>query len=300
MVTGPAESLLRVGAKTLRGGPSERRPVLIIGGPTDEHRFAALQAPEDRGRVLRAAYVVPTSLVQPGAPCWLELSDGTRTQLPPPEQGAARVRAAGRDSPTRAEPLQRRVVELEQALGVREARIESLELELADSAPDHPAHEGLENEVAKLRTRQSSLERELDHARDELRIMTFERDELSRQAAAFDGVAVKARERAALAEAANEKSAATLSELQTWRGELERRLAETTSELGAARAAREADERELARLRASLAEGPRGGADPLPSANGGDHTATVTAQAQEIERLAAELASLRARLAREA
>ena len=88
--------------------------------------------------------------------------------------------------------------------------------------------------------------------------MTFERDEFSRQAAAFDGVAVKARERAVQAEAANEKATAALHELQIWRGELERRLAETTSELGAARAARETDERELMRLRATVDEYDRG------------------------------------------
>ena len=160
----------------------------------------------------------------------------------------------------------------------------------------------LEREVAELRERRVSLERELDHARDQLRIMTFERDELSRQATAFDGIAVKARERALAAEAENQRSAATLQELEVWRGELERRLAETTSELGSARAAREADERELSRLRGALAESERRGGPADRIINGTDGppgtSEMLAEQAAEIERLAAELASLRARGAR--
>jgi DNA repair exonuclease SbcCD ATPase subunit len=130
------------------------------------------------------------------------------------------------------------------------ARIQSLERELADVAP---AREALERDVAELRARQSRLEQDLDKSRDQLRLMISERDELSRQAAAFDAVAVKARERAAQAEAANERATATLRELQVWRGELERRLADTTSELAAAQA-RETDERELMRRRATRGE----------------------------------------------
>ena len=136
------------------------------------------------------------------------------------------------------------------------ARIQTLERDLAECRGRRVRR--FQREVDKLRGRQATLERELDKARDQLRIMTFERDELSRQAAAFDGVAVKARERAVLAEAANEKATAALHELQIWRGELERRLAETTSELGAARAARETDERELMRLRTTVDEYDRG------------------------------------------
>ena len=63
---------------------------------------------------------------------------------------------------------------------------------------------------------------------------------------------LEARERAARAEAENEQLAATLAELDIWRGELERRLTATTTELGSARAALEADGRELERLRAAL------------------------------------------------
>jgi hypothetical protein len=189
-----------------------------------------------------------------------------------------------------------RAAELEQKDQTRKARVEALEHDLAEVAP---VRDALERDVSKLRASQSSLKQELEQARDQLRVMTFERDELSRQAAAFDAVAVKARDRAGQAETANEKTTATLRELQTWRGELERRLAETTSELGAARAAREDAERELQRLRASLADRDRLGSEAPERTNGGEQSETVAAQAEEIEHLASELAALRARVARE-
>lgn len=176
------------------------------------------------------------------------------------------------------------------------ARIDALERELAAQAP---ARDAMRAEIANLQASRSSLERELDQARDQLRIMTFERDELERQAQAFDGVAVKARERAAAAEAASEKATAALNELQIWRGELERRLADTTSQLGAMRAAREADERELARLRDALSEHERrGGREPNGAAITTSDDELVSMQAQEIQRLAAEVAELRSRSAR--
>ena len=204
----------------------------------------------------------------------------------------ARVRAA-EDSVAAAEAEARAA---EEAAEQQRARIDALERELAAQAP---ARDAMREEITNLQASRGSLERELDQARDQLRIMTFERDELERQAQAFDGVAIKARERAAVAEAASEKATAALSELQVWRGELERRLADTTSQLGAMRAAREADERELARLRGALSEHERrGGREP----NGAGATASddelVSMQAQEIQRLAAEVAELRSRSAR--
>jgi predicted nucleic acid-binding Zn-ribbon protein len=223
--------------------------------------------------------------------------------------GAAQARAdaaekqaeAARDEAVRAaaaaKSLEERNAEAEQTAQSLMAKVASLEQELADVAP---ARELLEREVEETRARRVSLERELDQARDQLRLMTSDRDELSRQAAAFDGIAVKARERATRAETEYEKTSATLQELETWRGELERRLAETTSELGAARAAREADERELHRLRSAMADNKMGGGRrPGNGADAADDAAqTVAAQAEEIERLAAELAVLRARTAR--
>ncbi|MGB9183705.1 MAG: hypothetical protein WCB67_06540, partial [Solirubrobacteraceae bacterium] len=60
VVTGPSQSLLRVSGRAgkRRAGP---RPVLVIGTPPPARRFAPLLAPEDRGRVLHAAYAVPTA-----------------------------------------------------------------------------------------------------------------------------------------------------------------------------------------------------------------------------------------------
>jgi DNA repair exonuclease SbcCD ATPase subunit len=221
---------------------------------------------------------------------------------------AARARAdaaekqaeAARDEAVRAvaatESLEQRNAEAEQTARSLLAKVASLEQELADVAP---ARELLERELAETRARRVSLERELDQARDQLRLMTSERDELSRQASAFDAIAVKARDRANRAGADYEKTSATLRELETWRGELERRLAETTSELGAARAAREADERELHRLRSAMADNEMGGGRPGNGADAAEDAAqTVAVQAEEIERLAAELAGLRARTAR--
>ena len=160
---------------------------------------------------------------------------------------------------------------------------------LAEKQPEHSA---LERELQALRSSRASVEQELDQARDQLRIMTFERDELSRQAAAFDGVAIKARERATMAEATNERLNETIDELQTWRGELERRLAATTSELGVAKAAREADERELKRLRELMTD--TGQHVEHADVHGGESSHTIAAQAAEIELLMSEVASLRA------
>lgn len=197
----------------------------------------------------------------------------------------------------RGETLQQRNVELESASTEQQELLETLQQELADR---NSPHEALQRELDVLRSRRASLEHELDQSRDQLRIMTSERDELGRQASAYDSVAVKARERAAQAEAANEQMSATLRELETWRGELERRLTATSSELGVVKTAREADERELQRLRAAvtdteskLDQGDAGDGE-ASAAPGGDSSQTLAAQAAEIEQPAAELASLRA------
>lgn len=160
------------------------------------------------------------------------------------------------------------------------------------------AREPLERELAELRAANRTLEREFEQARANLRVLTSERDELSRQATAFDEIAVKTRERATRAESEQRKSAELLQELETWRGELERRLAATTTELGVVKAARDAHERELERLRGETAGA--GGRVPGLDRAGPDRESseTLAAQAAEIERLAAEVASLRARTGR--
>ncbi len=192
-----------------------------------------------------------------------------------------------------AETLTQQMAEQARMSQSLQARLASVERELAQT---NASIEPLKREAVELRAARRSLDREVDTARDRVRLLTSERDELSRQASAFDAVAVKARERAAHAESAHQKSSAALQELEVWRGELERRLAATTSELGALRAAREADQRELARLRGAqpvgeLQVGPS--AAELPEHD--DQAQTLAAQAAEIERLAAELAWMRTR-----
>ncbi len=216
VVTGPSVSLLRISAKAPRRGSLEPRPTLLIDDGLQTHRFEPIKAPPEPRRLLRAAYAVPSALIGPDGEFWLEHKGGARTTLPKPKKSVARVirREHGHDEPP------------------------------ADPGVPQPA---ADSELARARERITTLERQL-------RNMTFERDDLSRQAVAIDDVAVKARERATQGEAACEKASATLSELEIWRGELERRLAETTSQLGVAKAAREADQRELVRLRSALAE----------------------------------------------
>jgi DNA repair exonuclease SbcCD ATPase subunit len=197
-----------------------------------------------------------------------------------------------------AEAQRARVTEAEQTTQTLQAQLSAAERELSHLAA---TREPLERELGELRAGRKSLEREVDHARDQLRVMTNEREEFSRQAAAFDGIAVKARERAAHAENEHQKSSAALQELEIWRAELERRLAATTTELGAAKAAHEADQRELERLRESMVGAHVPPAGPAQFGRGLDSSETsetLAAQAAEIERLAAEVAALRARAGR--
>jgi chromosome segregation ATPase len=191
------------------------------------------------------------------------------------------------------EALTANLAGLEQTVQSLRGQLSVAERELARAAA---AREPLERELTELRGARKRLEREFDHARDQLRVMTNERDESVRQAAAYDGIAVKARERATHAESEHQKSVAALQELEIWRAELERRLAATTSELGAVKAAHEADQRDLNRMRDGLVGANR----PSPGLIGDGHESdssseTLAAQAVEIQRLAAEVASLQAR-----
>jgi myosin heavy subunit len=313
--------MLRIEGKPPWRRAASERPILLLDLNGEAHRFAALPAPEDPRGMLRAAYSVPSDLVADQSKYWLEHADGAVTELPRPEPGAGRDQtgdapaspagAASGAAPAderawpamdRRSDLHAKLAEQSQELAQAQKTIAGLQRHAAspgpappsgDVDPDEPAgdHVALERQLEVLRTTRASLEKELDQSRDQLRVMTFERDELSRQAAAFDEVAVKARERAAKAEAQNEEMAATLRELEVWRGELERRLAATTSELGVSKAAREADERELKRLRETPAEAELRVAHPDRTV---DSSQTLADQAAEIELLMAELSSLRA------
>lgn len=258
MPSDDATSLLRVGGKSPWRRATSTPPILRIDKSGDAHRFEALPASDEPRGWLRAAYSVPTNLIAADSKYWLEHPDGSQTELPQPVTGPGR---ASGDSAA------------------------------ADEHAEYAGDTALERELTALRSGRASLEQELDQSRDQLRIMTLERDELSRQAAAFDGVAVKARERAGKAEAANEQLRDTISELEVWRGELERRLAAISSELGVAKAAREADARERKRLHEALAD-----ADSRSEREGqsAEVSQTLAAQAAEIELLVAELAALRA------
>jgi hypothetical protein len=116
------------------------------------------------------------------------------------------------------------------------------------------ARDAAEQSTAPQRNAQAQSDSDLLELRDQVYKMGLERDELRRQAAAFDEVAVKARERATAAEAEQRAASARLAELEIWSGELERRLAEATTSLAKAHATAELDDSELQSLRGELAD----------------------------------------------
>jgi chromosome segregation ATPase len=189
-----------------------------------------------------------------------------------------------------------------QADAAAEARFAETRAELETQvATAVAAQEALELEAQFLRDTREEIERELHDALDDVRKMRFERDELARQASAFDGVAIKARERATQAETALQRSQATLNELEVWRAELERRLTTTTSELGLARSTLADNDRQLRRLRGEQAEAEARA--ELAEAQvralqghraGADQATTTSIERSELERMAQELAELRA------
>jgi chromosome segregation ATPase len=248
-----------------------------------EQRIAELE--EVHARELRAATRKQADADRQVAEAQAQAETAERRERTANEQAAS--------ANTNAESIMTRLGEAEQSVQALRTRLATAERELSQAAA---AREPLERELTDVRAVRRNLQREFDHARDQLRLMTSERDELARQAAAFDEIAVRARERAAHAESEHRKSSSALAELETWRAELERRLAATTTELGAMKTAREADERELQRLRDTLAGG-NGPAGMGAGHDGPDASATLAAQAAEIERLAAEVASLRVRAA---
>lgn len=196
--------------------------------------------------------------------------------------------------------FERRINGLEISLQEHGDQIASLETQLAEAIR---TRDELEREVVSLRKERTRLERELHDALDSVRKMAVERDELGRQAAAFDQVAIKARERATEAETAHQRSQAVLSELETWRGELERRLSSMSTELGEARTRLTDNDSELDRLRSELAEAEartelaQARIIALDDSAGTDQETTVVDTA-ELNRMTGELASLRAESAK--
>lgn len=174
--------------------------------------------------------------------------EGRLTEADERAVDGALERAAAQE---RADELQRVCQQLEQSNEEQREHLGRLEHDMAEAVA---ARDELEHSVAPLRAAREQAEHELAESQDAVRAMTTERDELSRQASAFDAVAGKARERASQAESEAERATAAAQELETWSGELERRLTETTDELSAAKTARVRDEAELRRLGGEFAE----------------------------------------------
>jgi hypothetical protein len=165
----------------------------------------------------------------------------------------------------RVRSLEDRVVALESEAREHLDRVTVAERD-RDQADE--ARRKAEDAVEPLMAARARAERELAEMQDQVHKMGMERDELSRQAQAFDGVAIKARERAAEAESEHQKASGRLNELEIWTSELERRLADATTQLSEARAAAQADGAELRRLRDELghAQPPDPGAtEPAPA-----------------------------------
>jgi hypothetical protein len=149
------------------------------------------------------------------------------------------------------EDLRARYAELEAQTRDGAQRVETAERERTEALT---ARDAAEQSTAPQRNAQAQSDSDLLELRDQVYKMGLERDELRRQAAAFDEVAVKARERATAAEAEQRAASARLAELEIWSGELERRLAEATTSLAKARATAELDDSELQSLRGELAD----------------------------------------------
>jgi hypothetical protein len=224
VLAAPTVALLRLSGKPPRrrstAGP---RPVLVANDGQTIRRFAAIPSPPDDRGVLRAAYSVSSDLLAPSTTFSLELSDGTVVALPAPQPGVSRL------SP---EP--------------------GSEVQPAPDAPEPPdgTDERRSGLVSKL-TELSARLAESEQARDELQQSV---EPISAASERIEHELLGARERAARAETEAKQSASALQELETWRGELERRLTETIDELSETKITRTQDEAELLRLGGELAE----------------------------------------------
>jgi hypothetical protein len=225
ILAAPTVALLRVSGKPPRrrstAGP---RPVLVANDGTTIRRFAAIPSPPDDRGVLRAAYSVSSDLLAPSTTFSLELTDGSVVALPAPQPGVSRLSPDPRTDPPSEPP--------------------------DPPEPPEGTDERRSGLVSKL-TELSARLAESEQARDELQQSVAPLSEASER---VEHEIVDARERAVRAETEAKQSAAALEELETWRGELERRLTETIDELSETKIARTHDEGELLRLGGELAE----------------------------------------------
>lgn len=225
MEAGPAVVLLRVMAEPpRRRAEAGERPVLVTDDGWEIRRFAALPAPADARGALRAAYSVPREAFTPQTVFSLQLADGHVVSLPKPTPGTARLTsstagAEGAGAPSASGDDNRA------AAPEREARAaaESLAARAQEEA------QALQRRVAALEAEAEAIRRERQADPDAVR---------------------RVRE----AEEGRERARAELQELEVWCAELERRLADAATELGAAQAQMRQDAEELARLRQRLAE----------------------------------------------
>jgi septal ring factor EnvC (AmiA/AmiB activator) len=225
ILAAPTVALLRVSGKPPRrrstAGP---RPVLVANDGTTIRRFAAIPSPPDDRGVLRAAYSVSSDLLAPSTTFSLELTDGSVVALPAPQPGVSRFSPDPRTDPPSEPP--------------------------DPPEPPEGTDERRSGLVSKL-TELSARLAESEQARDELQQSVAPLSEASER---VEHELIGARERAARVETEAKQSAAALEELETWRGELERRLTETIDELSETKIARTHDEGELLRLGGELAE----------------------------------------------
>lgn len=276
--------------------PGARRRQELLIGELEENHAVALEEAEKRVAVALEEAQKRVAAAEDRAAEAQQQTAAAQREAAQARESAAEVERGQQglshrftESQASVESLLARVAELEESERTLRAKLSETEGRLNEALG---SRQPLEVELDRLRSTRSHLESQLEEARDQVHLITMERDELSRQATAYDEVAVKARERAQRAEEAHAKSSSALEEIQVWRGELQRRLAAMTTELRTAQDARETDQRELNRLRTRLAEHDE--ADLGRDAVDTDSAQALTDQAAEIERLAAELAALRA------
>ena len=265
---GSASVLLRIsGTAPRRRSTADPRPTLLADDGHVVHRFAPIPSPADKRGVLRAAYSVSADVLKPETVFSLELADGYVISLPAPTSGAPRLTPPEPETAAEAPPEPEN--DAEAPLEHEDAAEAPPEPGPLETSPPQPEDDDRRSEVAdKLAELSAALaEAERDGAEHQTARVAAEADagaardearELGERLAALESISTETEQRLltdlAETQTESEEWAARFSELETWRGELERRLTETVSELDAARTRSRDDERELVGLREQLAD----------------------------------------------
>jgi hypothetical protein len=265
VAAGPSLTLLRVTGKGARrhAATPQERPTLLADDGREVARFAALPSPPDDRGVLRAAYSVPERAIKPDTVFSLELNDGHVIGLPAPTSRPGSQPAAGATDPAGSAPAP------------------PTPPEPVPATPEPPAAAPSTvdlQEVQALRLEVADANRRAEGA-------------LLEAAAAHDQREAIEQRNAELEQTLRERQAA-FDELESWRAELERRLASMSTELGDATGRLRAAEQELRTLRAqpAEAEADAGGSEGRPAAP------EATTDLEELRRrAAAEAAEVAAR-----